>query len=72
MVGFFNLVLLGTELLHVGLATYSDPFPPNLPRPIIANVCDPPGHHGSPYGPCPGSPGYKLPLASSNPDITGR
>lgn len=71
MVGLFNLILLSVEMLHVGFATYSDPFPRTLPKPIIAEVCDPPGQTGPAYGPCPGTPGYKLPLSSTNPDLGG-
>jgi hypothetical protein len=35
---------------------------PNYPRSLSTVVCDTPGLHGSAYGPCPGSPGFKLPL----------
>lgn len=65
MIGLFNVILLSTELVHTGFATYSTRFP-NLPRAIIANVCDIPGQHmHTAYGACPGSPGYTLPLAST-------
>lgn len=35
---------------------------PNYPRSLSTAVCDTPGLHGSAYGPCPGSPGFKVPL----------
>jgi hypothetical protein len=65
MIGLFNLILLSTELLHTATATYSARFP-TLPNAIIAGVCTVPGGHAhTAYGPCPGSPGYRLRLASS-------
>ena len=38
---------------------------PKLPRHLVANVCDAPGIHGTRYGPCPGSPGYRMPVRGS-------
>jgi hypothetical protein len=35
---------------------------PNYPRSLSNVVCDTPGLHGSTYGPCPGSRGFRVPL----------
>lgn len=44
-------------------AFYSSPFPP-LPASVINGMCDSPGVEGTRYGPCPGSPGFRLPIRS--------
>jgi hypothetical protein len=33
----------------------------NLPAHIVNGVCDAPGFHGTRYGPCPGTPGFRMP-----------
>ncbi len=69
MVGFFNLLLITCSILQVNIATYSDPYP-DLPADVISRTCDVPGEPASTaYGPCPGSPGYRLPLSETNPEI---
>lgn len=32
------------------------------PRYVLNDTCDAPGVHGTRYGPCPGSPGFRMPL----------
>jgi hypothetical protein len=43
---------------------YQEPWP-KLPKDLVGNVCDAPGVQGTPYGPCPGSPGYRMPGRTS-------
>ncbi len=33
----------------------------NLPAHVLNGVCDAPGYHGTRYGPCPGTPGFRMP-----------
>jgi Spirocyclase AveC-like len=61
-VGFFNLLLLGVSVIQDDLSTYADRYP-SMPKALIGRVCDLPGHAGTAYGPCPGSPGYEIPIA---------
>ncbi len=46
------------------LGLFSVPYPADMPKHLINNYCDLPGGPAtSQYGPCPGSPGFKLPIA---------
>jgi hypothetical protein len=45
---------------------YESPWP-KLPAYVVNNVCDAPGVHTTRYGPCPGSPGYRMPGRHSLP-----
>jgi hypothetical protein len=40
---------------------YETPWP-KIPGHILNDVCDAPGVTGTRYGPCPGSPGYRMPI----------
>ena len=40
---------------------------PALPSHLLNGVCDAPGVQGTRYGPCPGSPGFRLPMPGSLP-----
>lgn len=40
---------------------------PKLPAHIVNGLCDAPGVHGTRYGPCPGSAGYRMPGRHSLP-----
>lgn len=48
------LVVLGWGVLTVPFTTHSSPYPA-LPAHLVNGECDPPGLHGTAYGPCPGS-----------------
>lgn len=57
-----------TELLAWGPAAIPDYVGnlyqtqwPRLPNYLVNDVCNPPGVTDSPYGPCPGNPGYHMP-----------
>ena len=39
---------------------YQEPWP-EYPRHLVNGVCDAPGWSGTRYGPCPGSPDYRMP-----------
>jgi len=40
---------------------------PRLPAHVLNEACDAPGVHGTRYGPCPGSPGFRMPVRHSLP-----
>ena len=46
------------------LGVYAQPWP-KLPAQIVNNACDAPGIESTRYGPCPGSPGYRMPGRTS-------
>ncbi len=48
---------------------YGRPFP-DLPAHVMNDVCDTPGKAGTRYGPCPGSPGFRMPGRQS--DLPGK
>ena len=60
-----NTVAKGCLVVFVGnapviLSPYVT-FKGKLPAYIINGVCDAPGVHGTRYGACPGSPGFRMP-----------
>jgi hypothetical protein len=55
------LVILGWGLLTVPFTLHSSPYP-RLPAHLVNGLCDTPGTHGTAYGPCPGAPGFRLPV----------
>ena len=55
------IVVVGWGLLTVPFSLHSSPYP-ELPRHLINGLCDAPGWEGTAYGPCPGSPGFELPI----------
>jgi hypothetical protein len=61
-IAFMNLMVFAVDAsLAVG-GPYSSPWT-GLPRSVVNAVCDTPDGtvKGTVYGPCPGSPGYKMP-----------
>lgn len=58
------IVITGWGFLTVPLSLHSAPYPPT-PRHLINGLCDAPGAGATTYGPCPGSPGFRLPLVGS-------
>ncbi|HEX9546490.1 MAG TPA: spirocyclase AveC family protein [Acidimicrobiales bacterium] len=44
----------------IALGLYARSWP-KMPVQVVNNECDAPGIHGTRYGPCPGSPGYRMP-----------
>lgn len=64
---FFQLAIwlvASVPLWFVG--PYEPPWPA-LPAHVVNDVCNSPGVHGTRYGPCPGSPGYRAPVRGSLP-----
>ena len=64
--GFFQLGLWGVaNMPMIALGFYQQQWP-NLPAHIVNDLCDAPGIQNTRYGPCPGSPGYRMPGRTSN------
>jgi hypothetical protein len=51
------------------LPMLSGPYSPKwekMPAYVVNGVCDAPGFRGTRYGPCPGSPGYRMPMRETH------
>ena len=60
----YAVTQLGLIAVNAPLAAsgfYSKPWP-ELERYLVNDVCDAPGVSGTRYGPCPGSPGFRMPV----------
>ncbi len=66
LVAVLNLTFLVVGFIEIGVGFYSAPYR-RMPAHIVNGQCDAPGIHGTRYGPCPGSPGYRIPLRGSLP-----
>jgi hypothetical protein len=61
LIGFLQLVFTVTIALTVVTGPYSNDWP-DYEDHLINQVCDNGNITGTPYGPCPGSPGYQAPI----------
>lgn len=61
LVGLITSVALLNTLTVAVTGLYADPYPV-LPRHLVNDLCDTPGVSGTAYGPCPGTPGYRIPI----------
>jgi hypothetical protein len=48
------------------LGVHQHQWPPE-PRQLVNGMCNAPGVTGTRYGPCPGSPGFRMPVVGSLP-----
>ena len=74
MVAILNTLMITASLMDAFVGLYSAPWRAQ-PAHLLVGACDVPGgESGSRYGPCPGSPGYKMPLKGSleEPNPHGR
>lgn len=74
MMAILNSLMITASLMDAVVGLYSAPYRPQ-PAHLIVGACDYPGGPvGTRYGPCPGSPGYKMPLVGSldGPNPHGR
>jgi hypothetical protein len=65
MIGLFNIGYLADNSIYWFLGTFSAPYK-YMPAHIVGGSCDAPGWSGTRYGPCPGSPGYRMPLIGTH------
>jgi hypothetical protein len=61
LVGLLNSVWLFGGVVEAIVGLYSSPYRA-MPAHIVNGMCDAPGITGTRYGPCPGSPGYRIPI----------
>ena len=67
MYGLFQFVMWVPGNLPQALASFYQPRWPRMPAHIVNDACDAPGVSGTRYGPCPGSPGFRMPGRRSLP-----
>jgi Spirocyclase AveC-like len=60
--GLFALGTINATIMLWIPGLYSGPPTAVLPQHVINDMCDSPGHAPTRYGPCPGAPGFRLPL----------
>lgn len=54
-----SVIVWSVPIMFMGINTAQYPdYPPSLSN----IICDTPGRHGTDYGPCPGSPGFRIPV----------
>jgi hypothetical protein len=59
--GVIQLAALQNNLSVLIPGLYASPYP-ELPPSLIIGMCDAPGFQATRYGPCPGAPGYRMPI----------
>ena len=67
MIGWCCSLLLFLQLVVNVFAFKAAPFPAEFPRHLVNGLCDVGDTTGTRYGPCPGSPGFKVPLTLPGP-----
>lgn len=67
LIGAFNLLMIWLASFYWILGVFSQPYPEDMKPYIVNNACDAPGYSGTRYGPCPGSPDYRMPMPGSLP-----
>jgi hypothetical protein len=70
MIGYASTFYVLFSLPDVWAGAYSNHFAENTPAHVVNGVCDTHEITGTAYGPCPGMPGYMIPLPSSRPSHT--
>jgi hypothetical protein len=67
VIGFANAAYVAFSLPDVWMAPYSSYMAKNTPAHLMNGICDDATTvKGSKYGPCPGMPGYRMPLRDIN------
>lgn len=68
-VAVFAMSMWALLLVQIPAGLHSSPYPASYPAHLINGLCDIPGDpHSSQrsvYGPCPGSPGFRMPVKNS-------
>lgn len=67
MVAILNSLAIGVSMADAISGLYSTPWP-TIPSQLLLGACDQgPGPSVTRYGPCPGTPGYRMPIPGSLP-----
>lgn len=61
MIGLANTLLFTANSLVVLQGFYASPYN-EMPAHLVNQICDAPGYTDTAYGPCPGSPGFRMPV----------
>src|SRR5207244_1738336 len=61
--GFLQLLLLFDAAVVNITGLYASPYP-RLPDHLVNGLCDTPASSSTRYGPCPGSPDFRMPVRS--------
>jgi hypothetical protein len=62
---FYQIVTWGPGSLTMLYSPFQREWP-KIPSYLLNGVCDAPGVTGTRYGPCPGSPGFRMPTRTSS------
>jgi hypothetical protein len=61
LIAFAQVILFAADLECAVFGLYASPYR-GLPAHVVNAACDTSGFKDTRYGPCPGSPGYKMPV----------
>jgi hypothetical protein len=61
LVAVTNVAFFTAGVVEMAVGLYAAPYK-KMPAHLVNGLCDAPGFTGTRYGPCPGSPGYRIPL----------
>ncbi|WP_197420380.1 spirocyclase AveC family protein [Mycobacterium sp. NAZ190054] len=61
LIGLANILLFAANSLIVMQGFFASPYN-EMPAHLVNEMCDAPGYTDTVYGPCPGSPGFKMPI----------
>jgi len=67
MVGWCCSLLLVLQLIVNLFAFKAAPYPKEFPRELVNDMCDVGQTTGTRYGPCPGTPGFRMPVSLPGP-----
>jgi hypothetical protein len=75
-VAVFAMSMWALLLVQIPAGLHSSPYPTDYPAHLINGLCNIPGNPNSTaptgYGPCPGSPGFRMPVDNTFIPNTGR
>ena len=65
-VAIFSMSMWALLLVQIPAGLHASPYPEDYPAHLINGLCNIPGNPNSTaptaYGPCPGSPGFRMPV----------
>lgn len=67
IIGWCCSLLLMLQLVVTIFAFQADPYPEEFPPHLVNGLCDVGSTSNTHYGPCPGSPGFTMPISQGTP-----
>jgi hypothetical protein len=67
MVGWCASLLILLQVTVIFFSIHTAPYPLGYPRDLVNGMCNVGATQHTRYGPCPGSPGFRLPLSLAGP-----